>query len=513
MSNNMDRAMAYPRVSGSVQEDGTSLETQAAEMVKLANAMGYRIDPEDVLPEVGSGVNLFRPQLEKIRGMAAAGEIRALFVYTTDRLSRDPVDLLVLIREFNSHGVEVYFVQDPSDSSPEGELVKFVLGFSARREYALIRERTMRGKIAVARGGRPPVGSPYGIYGYDYNLVTKMRVVNETEAAVVRRIFQLYVEGWSRFRIATQLNEEGIPSKKGVYWSSTALRGLLSNTSYIGIDYYGKTKLVRGPDGKAKQVDVPREEWIEIRGFTPPLISEQIFAKAQERAASTQGRYRGKNARFYLMTGLASCGYCGRQLCGAGGDERNWYYRCNRWRPEHVTEDKRCKSGRIPGAWFEGLVWSHVMAMVQDPSDIIADLELNARTGGGEIGKEIERLSSEVAKARQEEERLLVLYRRGTVRVELLEAEMNRLTSSLDVLQRRLTALQEQRAQEMEVSTAGERIRDYCQRMLVGLEELDGEGKKALMSRLGVSVMAVKGDVMIRASIDPGLLLTEGTSA
>ena len=513
MSKSRMRAVAYPRVSGSVQEDGTSLDTQAAEMVKMASGIGYTIAPEDVLPEVGTGINVFRPMLDKIRGMADAREIDALFVYSTDRLSRDPVDLLVLIREFNGKGVEVHFVLDPSDNSPEGELVKFVLGFSAGREHALIRERTMRGKIAVARGGRIPVGSPHGIYGYDYDLVTKMRVVNESEAAVVRRIFRLYVDGWSRFRIGKKLNEEGIPSKKGVYWSSTALRGLLSNTSYIGIDYYGKTKLVRGPDGKARQVAVPREEWIEIRGYTPPLISVQVFERAQERAESTQGRYRGKNARFYLMTGLAACGYCGRPLCGAGGNEKNWYYRCNRWRPEQVKGDSPCQQGRIPGAWLEGLVWSHVVAMVRDPGEIIADLELNFRTGGGDIGKEIARVRSEVKKAEQEEERLLVLYRRGTVRVELLEAEMSNLAASLDGLQKRLTALEGQRDQEMQVSLAGKRIRDYCQRMSVGLEGLDGEGKKALMSRLGVKVIAVKGDVMITASIDPGFVLTEDCSA
>ena len=515
MSENRKRAVGYPRVSGAVQEDGTSLDTQAAEMMKLANAMGYQIDPEDILPEVRTGVHVFRPQLDKIRGMAAAGEIDALFVYTTDRLSRDPVDLLVLLREFKVHGVEVYFVQDPSDNSPEGELVNFVRGFSAGREHAMIRERTMRGKRAVARGGRMPVGSPHGTYGYDYDLTSKKLSVNEEEAEVVKRIFRLYVEGWSMFRVAKKLNVEGIPSKSGVFWSVTALRGVLSHTSYIGVDYYGKTKLVRGVDGKYQQVDVPREEWIEIRGYSPVIICEAMFQKAQERLEITQERYRGKNARRYLMTGTAVCGFCGCPISGTGGGGKYRYYRCNGRRAEHppnFDEAARCPAERIDAAWLEEQVWFRVVAMVRDPSGIITDLELNFQTGGGEIGKEINRLRSEVRKAEQEKVRVFRQYRRGKVSEEFLDAEMGEVSATLEGLRRRLAALEEQRLKEESVVAAGERIRDYCLRVSASLEGLDADGKRALMSRLGVKVVAVKGDLMITAEIDPGFVANEGSS-
>ena len=205
MMRNGKKGVGYPRVSGAIQGDGTSLDTQAAAMVDLATSLGYEIAPEDMLPEVGSGVNLERPQLDKIRRMATARDFDALFVYTTDRLSRDPLDLLMLIREFDRQGVTVHFVQDSSDNSPEGELVKFVLGYSAGREHAQIRERTMRGRLAVARAGRMPVGSLSGIYGYDYSKATKARTVNTEEAKVVKRIFRLFTNGWSMSGIAGQL--------------------------------------------------------------------------------------------------------------------------------------------------------------------------------------------------------------------------------------------------------------------------------------------------------------------
>ena len=512
MSNTRKRAVVYPRVSGVVQEDGTSLDTQAAAMMNMASGVGYMIAPEDVLPEVGTGVNLFRPVLDKIRGMAAAGEIDALFAYSTDRLARDPFDLLLLVREFNGHGVEVYFVQDPSDNSPEGELVRFVLGYSAGREHAQIRERTIRGRLAVARAGRMPVSAP--VYGYDYERLTKTRLVNEEEAAVVRRIFRLYVDGWSMYRIAKKLNLEGVPSKTGKPWTVGGIRDVLSNATYIGLDYYGKTKEVEGMDGKRRRVAVPREDWIEIRGYTQAIISEAEFQKAQERLGSVQERYRGRSVRRYFLTGIVLCGLCESPVSGNGGVGRHSYYRCNKTRIVAApgAEVVQCRASGIPMAWLEDQVWSQVVAMVRDPSGIIADLELNVQTGGGEIGKEIERLRSEVRKAEQERVRVFRQYRRGKAPEELIDAEMEQVSAMLEDLQRRLKALEEQRESDENTAAAGERIRHYCRMVSAGLEGLDADGKRALMLRLGVGVLAVKGDLMITAQIDSGFVVNEDTT-
>ena len=508
------KEIGYARVSAPLQEDGTSLDTQTSAIISLAASMGYEIGPEDVLREVKTGVTVDRPVLDEIRQMAAAGELSALFVYSTDRFSRDPVDLLVLIREFNARGVEVHFVRDPSDDSPFGELVKFVLGFSANQEHAKIRERTLNGRIAVARAGRVPTGSPHGVFAYDYDKATKARVVNEQEAEVVKRIFKLYVDGWSMYRIAKKLNQEGVPTKRGIMWAGSGIRDVLSNTSYIGLDYYGKTKEVVGADGKRKRVAAPREEWIEIRGYTPAIISESIFRKAQERLEVTQERFQGKNTRRHILTGIAVCGFCGTSMSGNGGDERHRYYRCNQRQEKYagVPDPERCKAPGIGVAWLEDQVWSRVVGMVQDPSGVIDDLELNVRTGGGEIGKEVERLRNEVQKAEQEELRVFRQYRRGKVREELLDAEMEQVLATLEDLRRRLAALEEQRERHENAVAAGERIRDFCRVMSAGLEGLDADGKRALMLRLGVKVLAVKGDVMITAEIDSGFVANEDTT-
>ena len=108
-------------------------------------------------------------------------------------------------------------------------------------------------------------------------------MVNEGEAVVVQRIFGQFDEGTSMSKIARMLNDEGVPSKRGGLWSATAIRRVLTNSSYIGVDYYGKTRIVHEERGVGKRVAVPRDEWIEIRGYSPVLVSEALFHAVNER--------------------------------------------------------------------------------------------------------------------------------------------------------------------------------------------------------------------------------------
>ena len=126
MSGKKGKFVAYARVAAASEEGGASLDTQTAACIELAVSQGYSEVDAIVFSEVWSGVVLDRPQLTVARRMAAADEIEALFVSSIDRLSRDAVDLLMLMREFATHGVDVHFVQGPSDSAPQAEFFKLV---------------------------------------------------------------------------------------------------------------------------------------------------------------------------------------------------------------------------------------------------------------------------------------------------------------------------------------------------------------------------------------------------
>ena len=147
-------------------------------------------------------------------------------------------------------------------------------------------------------------------------------------------------------------------------------------------------------------------------------------------------------------------------------------------------------------------MWSHVVAIVRDPSGVTADLELNCQTRAGELGQEIERLRGEVQKVEQQEVRLLDLCRSGTFRLELLVARMEGLSTLLVDLRARLAELDEKCAREENALAACERVREYCLMVSAKLQELDPACKRALMMGLGVRALVVDGAVTITVEID-----------
>jgi len=146
------RAALYARVSTEDQErEGTSLGTQEEACRKYAEEHDYRVDDDYVIREVYSGLTLDRPQLERLRNWVCNKEVDGLVVYSTDRLSRDPVHLLFLVEELDKKGIQLHFVTEPLDNSMEGQLLGFVRGWASKLEAVKIRERTMKANTQAAK--------------------------------------------------------------------------------------------------------------------------------------------------------------------------------------------------------------------------------------------------------------------------------------------------------------------------------------------------------------------------
>jgi len=143
----MKRAAIYARVSTSQQaKEGSSLESQIVILTQLATEKGYRIPQEFIFEEDWTGEDLERPQLDRLRTAANGGLISAIFIYSNDRLSRDPLHFLVLVDEFEKEGVQLHFAQEPLDSSEEGKLIAYVRGYASKLESTAIAMSLARGQ-------------------------------------------------------------------------------------------------------------------------------------------------------------------------------------------------------------------------------------------------------------------------------------------------------------------------------------------------------------------------------
>ena len=279
------RAVVYSRVSTDAQErDGTSLETQEGSCVAYADARQWQVVAR--IRDTASGFSLDRAGIERVREMVRRREVDLILGYAVDRLSRNQNQIGVLFDEAATAGVRLEFVTENFEDTAIGRFILAARAFVAEVEREKIVERTTRGKAQRARSGRIPQGTGHGIYGYEYDRGTGTRRVHPAQAPIVRRIFEEFGSGAGVSRIATRLNEDGVPAHAGGPWHPLTVRRMLLNETYAGRTIYCRTRVEISRDpmtGRKRRRVVERDasEWIEVPGASPALITADLFARAR----------------------------------------------------------------------------------------------------------------------------------------------------------------------------------------------------------------------------------------
>src|ERR671925_2040728 len=189
-------AAIYARVSTEDQGKGFSIPTRIEACQQLATREGYTVPESHVLLDEGtSGTTLERPGLRRLQELVQTQAIAAVIVIDPDRLSRNLGHQLLLAEELEQAGVTLLIVSHPLERGPEGWLFFQMRGALAEYERAELSERTQRGRSGRAKAGHVLGGGvPYG-YRYIAGLHQGAWEIGETEAAVGRRIFDMYVDG------------------------------------------------------------------------------------------------------------------------------------------------------------------------------------------------------------------------------------------------------------------------------------------------------------------------------
>src|SRR5215510_3358504 len=147
MEKQMKTAAIYARVSSDKQKEENTIASQTAALVAFAREHGYDVPGEWIFEDEGfSGASLVRPGLERLRDLAAEGQLEAVLVYAPDRLSRKYAYQVLLIEEFARNGVEAVFVKAPKSDTLEDQLLLQFQGMIAEYERAQILELSRRGK-------------------------------------------------------------------------------------------------------------------------------------------------------------------------------------------------------------------------------------------------------------------------------------------------------------------------------------------------------------------------------
>ena len=115
-------------------------------------------------------------------------------------------------------------------------------------------------------------------------------IVDDVQAAVVRRAFSLSEQGYGNSRISRMFNDESIPAPSKRGWSKAIIGQMLSREAYsTGAFYVGTTKVIDTPDGGQRRVAVPKDDWIKVP--LPVIIEPAVFARVARQKAQVAARY------------------------------------------------------------------------------------------------------------------------------------------------------------------------------------------------------------------------------
>ena len=254
-----------------------------------------------------SGGNLERPGLKQLLTDIDDGLIDVVVVYKIDRLSRSLMDFSKLVEIFDRNGVTfVSVTQSFNTTTSMGRLTLNILLSFAQFEREVIGER-IRDKVAASRkrgiwmGGYVPLG---------YDVQDRKLVVNEAEAASVRRIFERFVELGSATVLARELRREGFRNKQGTLIDKGYLYRLLKNRVYRGeavhkgTAYPGEHDAIIDDDlwdrAHAILQESPRKRANNSRSRTPALLKGLIFSDTGAAMTPTSTKKGAKLYRYYV---------------------------------------------------------------------------------------------------------------------------------------------------------------------------------------------------------------------
>ena len=326
------KAVAYCRYSSDNQRE-ESIDAQIRAIKDFC--LKESIDLINIyVDEAKTGTNDSREQFIEMIHESNKKKFNAVVVHKLDRFARNRYDSAFYKKKLSENGVKIISVLERLDDSPESIILESVLEGMAEYYSKNLSREVMKGMKETAldckhNGGIPPLG-------YDVDKSTNKYIINQNESLAVKKIFDLYLNGYGYGSIAENLNTNGFTTKLGKHFTKNSIRDILINEKYTGIYVFNK----RAP-GKKNHYYKDEDKIIKIEGGMPQIILKEVFEKVQKKINSNiRGPRVASSNEGYLLTGKIFCGKCNSSYTGAGyrGGRRGkkyYIYQCTSKKNKH----------------------------------------------------------------------------------------------------------------------------------------------------------------------------------
>ena len=303
----------YIRVSTEDQaREGFSLGEQEEKLKQLCDYKGYEVYKVYCDAGISAKDMEHRPKFQEMLKDMKAGKINYIVAYKLDRVTRSVRDLEELISQLEKYNT--YLVCDRDDvntSTANGRFFVRMLTVLSQLEIEIVSERTKFGLNGAIKSGHLPGQVALG-FKKDENRKT---IIDPATAPIVKRVFDLYLQGKTFLQISNIFNEEKVLNKN---WKDTHIERIINNRLYMG-DYEMYKRL---------------KEWKNVEpviymNVVDPIIPRYIWEECQAQKIINQRTYT--RDRVYTFFQKLKCPKCGKIMkCkGSGGKRKKYvYYNC-----------------------------------------------------------------------------------------------------------------------------------------------------------------------------------------
>lgn len=402
-----------------------------------------------------TGTNTNRPQFQALMKELRTGAINVLVTKDFSRFHRDYTQMgnyLECVFPF----LEVRYISvndgyDSDDYKGVTSGMDVVLRNIIYEAYSKdLSVKTTTAKIIMMKQGKY-IGS-FAPYGFKFHPTVRNRlVIDEESAAVVRRIFDLTLQGCGSTAIARLLNSEGVPTPGAYFrmkhpgsnrfrkasekngWTAAAVLNILHQYEYTGA-LVGRKRYKAGLHEK-RTISQDKADWIIYEGAHEAIVSKEDFERAEEIIRQRPERFKGA-PKEYPLKGLLKCANCHRTLSRIHSSAGYYYYRCTKSGTDAASacpKEKLFSEKEIEGIVFRAI--SQMLTLCQERKSQKTSLMQTRKERIAACLAELQKLEQQQERYKQEKLRTYENYRSDAMTKEHYLKQRAEIDESLSAVQ------------------------------------------------------------------------------
>ncbi|MBD5470754.1 MAG: recombinase family protein [Lachnospiraceae bacterium] len=460
------RAVFYARVSTEEEQQLNAIEKQIEENRDVIHEKGWILIDEYIDKGITGTQAKKRNEYIRMLEDIKKDKFDTIVVKDQSRLQRNTMDWYIFLNEIVQNRKKLYLYLENTFFDPKD---KFIFGIKAMMAEEYSRDLSKKGNAAKKR--RQEKGKPIitnRTWGFK-NIGGEI-LIDEEEAKIVRRIYELFADGFGGRVVAGTLREEGIRNRNGKTLSENTIREIVKNPLYKGTAVMNKEHF----DFEAKKIiKNPQSEWIYREGIVPQIVSDDLWerANAQINSRKTIDRTHnvGINKGNTLLSSKIICGECDSKYWRNKRTQGIYWYCSEGARSGKVREKTgmKCVSLNLKEDEILFLIerLGNQLIAKERKDELLSNAirKIYAGLSNANSGESIEEIQTQKEKLNKRKDALVDYLLDGTITKSDYSSKMDDITKQITALDEKETRIQEKKEENGELFERLNKVRALFQ--------------------------------------------------